>query len=258
MCGRGLADERGFCGQPVELIGVAHREEDPADPSILEREAVGTACRALLLPAARQLTDSRAGDPVPAGPAVRRDRVLTVATSMQQRGAPSVAVNGNTDAIIDTLPNNNDSTIARQADRSGFPRTAVLSFSAGLLVAGGNEITLTHGPATAAGTGLGWDTFVLEVDEGTTAATARLLATASKTGSSDSRTWSVRVRNVGNGPAHDVRLSSVTNQGGQAVAVADRDPNRFPVPITGVLAPGESRRAPSNDPLNDNGPWWCD
>ena len=168
---------------------------------------------------------------------------LTVATSMQQRGAPSVAVNGNTDAIIGTLPNNNDSTIARQADRSGFPRTAVLNFPAGLLVAGGNEITLTHGPATAAGTGLGWDTFVLEVDEGTTAATAHLLATASRTGSSGGRTWSVRVRNVGSGPAHDVRLSSVANQDGQAVAVADRDPNRFPVPITDVLTPGESLAA---------------
>jgi rhamnogalacturonan endolyase len=161
---------------------------------------------------------------------------LTVATSMQQRGAPSVAVNGNTDAIIGTLPNNNDSTIA-------FPRTAVLSFPAGLLVAGDNEITLTHGPATAAGTGLGWDTFVLEVDEGTTAATAHLLATASRTGSSGGRTWSVRVRNVGSGAAHDVRLSSVANQDGQAVAVADRDPNRFPVPITDVLPPGESLAA---------------
>jgi hypothetical protein len=35
----------------------------------------------------------------------------------------------------------------------------------------------------------------------------------------------------------------VTNQGGQAVPVADRDPNRFPVPIIGVLAPGESLAA---------------
>src|ERR1700752_517739 len=99
---------------------------------------------------------------------------------MQQRGAPTVAVNGNTTAVTGTLPNNNDSTIARQADRSGYPRTAVLTFPASLLVPGENEITFTHGDATAAGTGLGWDTFVLEVDEGSVPSPARLSATITK------------------------------------------------------------------------------
>jgi rhamnogalacturonan endolyase len=160
---------------------------------------------------------------------------LTVATSMQQRGAPTVAVNGNTDMVTGTLPNNNDSTIARQADRSGYPRTAVLTFPASLLVSGDNEITLTHGSATAAGTGLGWDTFVLEVDEGSAPAPARLSATATGSGA----TRSVTVRNIGDGVAHDVRLSSVT--GGTApVSVIGRDPNRFPVPVTALLAPGAS------------------
>jgi rhamnogalacturonan endolyase len=166
---------------------------------------------------------------------------LTVATSMQQRGAPTVAVNGNTAAVTGTLPDNNDSTIARQADRSGYPRTAVLTFPASLLVPGDNEITLTHGPATAAGTGLGWDTLVLEADEGTAPSLARLSATITRAGThSGNRTWSVTVRNVGRGAAHDVRLNSVTDGKARRVQVIGRDPNRFPVPIVGVLAPGAS------------------
>jgi rhamnogalacturonan endolyase len=162
---------------------------------------------------------------------------LTVATSMQQRGAPTVAVNGNTAAVTGTLPNNNDSTIARQADRSGYPRTAVLTFPATLLISGNNEITLTHGPATAAGTGLGWDTFVLEVDEGRAPSPARLSATITRSGG---RTWLVTVRNVGSGAAHDVRLSSITDRKERPVEVTGRDPNRFPIPIAGVLPPGAS------------------
>jgi rhamnogalacturonan endolyase len=162
---------------------------------------------------------------------------LTVATSMQQRGAPTVAVNGDTAAVTGALPDNNDSTIARQADRSGYPRTAILTFPASLLTLGDNEITLTHGPATAAGTGLGWDTFVLEVDEGSTPSPARLSATITRSGS---RAWLVTVRNVGSGSAHDVRLSSVTDRKTQPVRVIGRDPNRFPVPVAGVLAPGAS------------------
>jgi rhamnogalacturonan endolyase len=176
--------------------------------------------------------------------AYRGTAYLTVATSMQQRGAPTVAVNGNTTAVTGTLPNNNDSTIARQADRSGYPRTAVLSFPASLLVSGDNEIALTHGAATAAGTGLGWDTFVLEVDEGTAPPPARLSARIRRVGtSSGNRTWLVTVRNVGVGIAHDVRLSSVTDRKARQVDVVGRDPNRFPVPIAAVLAPGASATA---------------
>jgi rhamnogalacturonan endolyase len=164
---------------------------------------------------------------------------LTVATSMQQSGAPTVAVNGNTSAVTGTLPNNNDSTIARQADRSGYPRTAILTFPASLLVPGDNQITLTHGRATAAGTGLGWDTVVLEVNEGSAPSPARLSATVKKIGTrSGNRTWSVTVRNTGRGAAHDVRFTSITDHKARQVDVIGRDPNRFPVPITGVLAPG--------------------
>jgi rhamnogalacturonan endolyase len=161
---------------------------------------------------------------------------LTVATSMQQRGAPAVSVNGNP-GITGTLPNNNDSTIARQADRSGYPRSAVMTFPADLLVTGDNEITLAHGDATPAGTGLGWDTLVLEVDEGSAPTPARLSATVVNTSGT---TWSVTVRNVGTGAAHDVRVSSVSDSQGRPVRVSGRDPNRFAVPVTAILAPGGS------------------
>jgi rhamnogalacturonan endolyase len=152
-----------------------------------------------------------------------------------------VAVNGNTTAVTGTLPNSNDSTIARQADRSGYPRTGVLTFPAALLVSGDNEITLTHGPATAAGTGLGWDTFVLEVDDGSVPLPGRLSATATnaRTGSG-TRTWSVTVRNVGDEAAYDVRLTAVTDRMNRPVRVVGRDPNHFPVPLAGVLGPGAS------------------
>ena len=63
---------------------------------------------------------------------------LTVATSMQQSSPPTVAVNGT--AVSGSLPDNNDSTIARQADRSGQPRTAILSFPGSALQSGSNKI----------------------------------------------------------------------------------------------------------------------
>ena len=117
----------------------------------------------------------------------------------------------------------------------------VLAFPASLLVSSNNEITFTHGPATAAGTGLGWDTLVLEVDEASAPSPARLAATITRTGAhSGRRTWRVTVRNVGNGTAHDVRLNSVTDRHARPVRVIGRDPNRFPVPVAGVLAPGAS------------------
>jgi rhamnogalacturonan endolyase len=171
---------------------------------------------------------------------------LTVATSMQQTGTvlsgppgpgvPTVAINGST-ALTGSLPLNNDSTIARQADRSGYPRTAVLTFPASLLVAGDNELTFTHGPASAAGVGLGWDTIVLEVDEGSAPAPARLAATISRSGPG---AWSLTVRNVGNRAVHDLRVIPVADWLTRSVKVNGHDPTAFPVPVAGVLAAGAS------------------
>ena len=164
---------------------------------------------------------------------------LTVATSMQQSSPPTVAVNGS--AVTGTLPANNDSTIARQADRSGQPRTAVLSFPGSALQVGSNTITLTRGAGTDAGNGLGWDTLVLEADESSTPPVARLAATIlNATDRDDQRVWRIKITNTGHGAARDVRLSGLGDQRGTTPVVLGRDPNRFPVPVSGRLAAGAS------------------
>ncbi len=172
---------------------------------------------------------------------------LTVSTAMQQGGRPTVAVNGDSADITGSLPANNDSTIARQADRSGFPRVATLSFPASLLVVGANTVTFTHGSASAAGTGPGWDTLVLEVDEGAVAPRAQLAAhTALAAHDGQNATWQLTITNTGAGEARDVRLDAVVWRQPRAdgadigPAVAGRDPNRFPVPVAASIAAGES------------------
>jgi rhamnogalacturonan endolyase len=175
---------------------------------------------------------------------------LTVSTAMQQGGRPTVAVNGNSADVTGSLPANNDSTIARQADRSGFPRVATLSFPASLLVPGENTVTFTHGAASAAGTGPGWDTLKLEVDEGVPAPAARLSGRA-VLAADDGRnaTWRLTVTNAGSGEARDVRLDAVVwrepRRAGSdpGPVVTGRDPNRFPVPVAASIAPGGSAAA---------------
>jgi len=104
-------------------------------------------------------------------------------------------------------------------------------------VAGDNELTFTHGPASAAGVGLGWDTIVLEVDEGSAPAPARLAATISRSGPG---AWSLTVRNVGNRAVHDLRVIPVADWLTRSVKVNGHDPTAFPVPVAGVLAAGAS------------------
>jgi rhamnogalacturonan endolyase len=170
---------------------------------------------------------------------------LAVSTSMQQGRPPTVAVNGSTDIVSGGLPANNDSTIARQADRSGYPRQSVLTFPAGALRAGANTITITRGGTVPAGDGLGWDTLVLEVAEDAAPPPAKLRAeVVGLSGPREAATWTVRVVNKGRGAAHDVRLSSVRLRGrwgsGVALPVCGRDPRRCPVPVAAALAPGGS------------------
>ncbi len=175
---------------------------------------------------------------------------LTVSTAMQQGGRPTVAVNGNSADVLGTIPSNNDSTIARQADRSGYPRTAELTFPASLLRSGANTITLTHGAATAAGTGPGWDTLILEIAETAPGAPARLVGTAVpviRHGSAT--TWRVTVRNTGRGEANDLRITGVgwrdarRGRSEAAPSVPGRDPNKFPVPVVASLGSGRSATA---------------
>jgi rhamnogalacturonan endolyase len=169
---------------------------------------------------------------------------LTVSTSMQQGGAPTISVNGSSAGIVGSLPANNDSTIARQADRSGYPRRAIISFPASMLVVGANTITLTKRTGGGAGSGLGWDTLVLEADETTVPSPAQLSAMIKSISvTPQTTTWTVNVANSGAGPANDSRLNAINLQqiGGMPVMplIMGRDPNRFPVPL-GVIAPGSA------------------
>ncbi|MBO0798481.1 MAG: hypothetical protein J2P31_06630, partial [Blastocatellia bacterium] len=170
---------------------------------------------------------------------------LTVAASMTAGSPPTAAINGSSDGITGVLPNINDSTIARQADRSGRPRLATLSFPASLLVVGDNTITLTRGAGTAAGNGIGYDTLILDVDEITAPPAAQLTGEiAGLSGPSNARVVTLRITNTGAGDANDVRLDgfSFAQMAGSsaAPAITSRDPNRFPVPVIANIPPGGS------------------
>jgi rhamnogalacturonan endolyase len=175
---------------------------------------------------------------------------LTVSTAMQSGSRPTVAINGSSTVITGSLPNNNDSTIARQADRSGYPRIGVLTFPASALVVGTNTLTLTRGAGSAGGNGLGWDTLVLEVDEDTAPPVARLSGSAVVVShSARTATWRLTIRNTGGGAANDVRLDGVNWRTGlrdelaAPPTVTGRDPNKFPVPVIGSIPAGGSATA---------------
>ena|GEM_PF-726993 len=175
---------------------------------------------------------------------------LTVSSAMQQGSRPTVAVNGATAGITGSLPNNNDSTIARQADRSGFPRQATLTFPASMLRVGANTVTLTRGAGVAGGNGLGWDTLLLEVDEDVappaSALAARIVGVErGHDGRPGATVWTVEVTNTGGGTANDVRLDGFdpVTPGKDKKAlptILGRDPHRFPVPVAASIPPGGS------------------
>lgn len=169
---------------------------------------------------------------------------LTVSSAMQQSSPPTVAVNVSSTGIAGSLPANNDSTIARQADRSGFPRLAVLTFPASMLVSGTNTVTLTRGAGTAAGNGLGWDTILLEVDEPTAPAPAGLIGTLTNISSQAGTVqWQITLTNQGAGAANDVRLDGVSWPAllsGPTPLSHGADPNLFPVPVAASIPPGGS------------------
>ncbi|MBP0461734.1 polysaccharide lyase family protein, partial [Streptomyces montanisoli] len=171
---------------------------------------------------------------------------LTVSSSMQQGTPPAVTVNGTSAGIAGALPAHNDSTIGRQADRSGYPRLAVLTFPGSMLVEGDNTISFTNAPPAGLHTlaveptsrGFGWDTIVLETDGGEPARPARLTGRVTARGSArGTTTWVIEIANHGSGPANDVRLDGLRSQHG-AVRTADRDPNAFPVPVAARIPAG--------------------
>lgn len=169
--------------------------------------------------------------------------VLTVSMSMEQGGTPTVSVNGVSDVVVGTVPSANDSTLSRQADRSGYPRLGTLTFPADVLRRGTNTIAFTRGTS---GSGVGWDTIVLEVDESSRPSAARLSASLTAVrGPSEASVWTVAVVNTGRGTAHDVRLSALRCPGARLIdksvpVVLGLDPNEFPVPVAGLLQPGQS------------------
>jgi rhamnogalacturonan endolyase len=182
---------------------------------------------------------------------------LTVSTSFQQGAAPTVALNGDASVITGTLPDNDaldgnrlGGTLGRQADRSGYPRLATLTFPASSLVVGENTITLTRdaGPSAGngltAGNGLGWDTLILEVDEATAA--AKLAGSVVRvSGPRDDTEITVKIANHGYGPANDVRVTGLTQKqpsvaGRSGPVVKGRDPNVFPVPVAATIPAGGS------------------
>ena len=79
---------------------------------------------------------------------------LTVSASLTQGDSPTVAVNGVSSGITGRVPSGGDSTLSRQAVRSGYPRVGVLSFPANMLRAGANTITFTRPRAGNNNTGV--------------------------------------------------------------------------------------------------------
>jgi rhamnogalacturonan endolyase len=185
---------------------------------------------------------------------------LTVATSFQQGAAPTVALNGDPTVFTGTLPNGDlldgnhlGGTLGRQADRSGYPRLVTLTFPAASLVVGTNTVTLTRdaGPSAGngltAGNGLGWDTFVMEVDETTAPAPAKLSGSVLRvSGPRNDTEITLKIANHGAGAANDVRVTGLTQTlpvlglGRSQPTVQGRDPNRFPVPVVGSIPAGGS------------------
>ena len=90
---------------------------------------------------------------------------LTVSASLTDGSTPSVSVNGDASGLAGQLPQGTDSTLSRQAVRSGWPKVGALTFDAARLVAGANSIAFTRAaaPGGSNNTGLGWDTVKLQV-----------------------------------------------------------------------------------------------
>jgi len=167
---------------------------------------------------------------------------LTVSSSLQSGSRPTILVNGQ--AVTGSLPANNDSTIGRQADRSGYYRKGVLTFPTSLLVVGDNTVTPPRGAGAAGGNGMGWDTLVLEADESSAAGAAGLSASVAMVQAEGLvNAWDLTVTNTGSGPANDVRITGITwdkQKEYGSLTLDGRDPSLFPVPVGAGLLPGQS------------------
>jgi rhamnogalacturonan endolyase len=172
---------------------------------------------------------------------------LTVAASLTDGFSPVPAINGN--VISGAMPTGTDSTLSRQAVRSGFPRLSVLTFDSSLLVSGTNTLTFTRNSAGGNNnnTGMGYDTVILEVN--TTAASGKRDMTVAVTMVQPNQ-WKLTVKNTSDKVLYDIRMSSVSvgnfRESGKCIDVIEpidasdmrgRNPNDFPTPIVNFLKP---------------------
>lgn len=174
---------------------------------------------------------------------------LVVSASLTQGDSPTVTVNGV--APSGRVPSGSDSTLSRQAVRSGYPKLAVLTFPASTLVAGPNTVRFTRGAAGGSNnTGMGYDAVLLNVDTGAAGggeprgapalAAAAYRVAARADGSS---VWRVAVTNGGAAPAMLPRVEALEfllPGGGSArpTFVDGRDPHAFPLPVAPFVAAG--------------------
>ena len=187
---------------------------------------------------------------------------VTMGSSLQQWYSPTLAVNGQGSAalVVGAPPTSTDSTLSRQAVRSGMPRVGGYRFPASLLRAGRNVLDFTRiGGGRGPNIGMGWDVLLVEA-EGDTAlppeqqpvlavagAGARLAG-----GAANTSVWHLRVtagsQGASTAPARQVQLEGVALLNASTgrplldapVALAGRDPSRFAVPVVEELAPGGS------------------
>lgn len=184
---------------------------------------------------------------------------LTVSASLTQGSSPTLRVNGGASGITGRMPSGTDSSLSRQAVRSGYAKQATFTFDAGaLLRAGDNTITFKR-DGSAGASGLGWDTVVLTIDEGGNAArepppalnvSAVLAPHANPAGASLPPVVDVTlaVTNTGGRHAMDVRLNrlawvTVAADGSRLgaaavparVAAGSRDPAVFHVPVAAAV-----------------------
>ena len=181
---------------------------------------------------------------------------LTVSASLTDGYAPTVTVNGN--RVSGALPGNEDSTLSRQAVRSGYPRLAVLTFPTTWLRVGGDNVLTFSRPAAPGGnnnTGMGWDTVKLQVPGSQTNGRPALTVTAVRVLSAHQ----LRITVVNDGPAtamctrlEELSLVGVgdsTHQSSPLQFSPDFDPALFPLPLGVVPGGGGSS---SVDVLVDN------
>ena len=192
---------------------------------------------------------------------------LTVSASLTDGSAPSVTVNGN--RVSGSLPDNRDSTLSRQAVRSGYPRLAVLTFPTAWLHVGDDNVMAFSRPAAAGGdnnTGMGWDTVKLQVPSSRSHRVggdkAKLTVTSVRVLSAHE--LQITVRNDGPVAAMCTRLAGLSLVGGIVGALTspaaslifsnNMDPARFPLPL-GVVPGGGGSTSVTVRVDNDMSQW---